>query len=540
LIISSTVLPVISDGNFGEPATGATAVLVPLLEGTTRVVCVVVAELVAGAVVEVEDGRLNENAGLVVCGCEDDAGVDVFGTANPVKEFVDPVAGVELAKPNPVVLNVAAELAGVVLVADEVTPKEGKAIVEAGAEEAGALVAAGVEEEVVVVVAMENTAPDVLDAGAAELPVERLKPELADVPNEKEDEDEAVCGGAEGVVELVVELAVLFKKENPVEAENGEAEAFEVLDVDEELKVDTPNGDGEEVVAPDEEDAKRDGVEPAEEDEPKNGEEPVAPKIDGEEPEADEATLKEGDEPVAPKMDDEEPGADEATLKDGVAPVADDGAPKRGDVEVAADEDAPKREELEAEADEGAENKEGEDPKRGVEPLAGAAPNGDDDGVAAEEAGAPNRDDDGVAVEEAEEVTNPKGEEPGAAEEALVVDEPNSDGAGADEEAAVPNPNDGVVEAGVTEAEDPNPNDGVDEEAEEPNPKEGVEEAPNPNDGVVEEAGVDDTEDPKPNPVELGFEDWLKEKDNGEVVDEAEEELVAEEDPNENPPTELD
>jgi hypothetical protein len=29
----------------------------PLLEGTTRVVCVVVAELVAGAVVEVEDGR---------------------------------------------------------------------------------------------------------------------------------------------------------------------------------------------------------------------------------------------------------------------------------------------------------------------------------------------------------------------------------------------------------------------------------------------------------------------------------------------------
>jgi hypothetical protein len=57
LIISSTVLPVISDGNFGEPATGATAVLVPLLEGTTRVVCVVVAELVAGAVVEVEDGR---------------------------------------------------------------------------------------------------------------------------------------------------------------------------------------------------------------------------------------------------------------------------------------------------------------------------------------------------------------------------------------------------------------------------------------------------------------------------------------------------
>lgn len=29
----------------------------PLLEGTTRDVCVVVAEVVAGAVVEVEDGR---------------------------------------------------------------------------------------------------------------------------------------------------------------------------------------------------------------------------------------------------------------------------------------------------------------------------------------------------------------------------------------------------------------------------------------------------------------------------------------------------
>lgn len=139
-----------------------------------------------------------------------------------------------------------------------------------------------------------------------------------------------------------------------------------------------------------------------------------------------------------------------------------------------------------------------------------------------------------------------------------MVDEPNNDGAEPDEEAAVPNPNDGVDEAGVDEAEDPNPNDGVCE-AEEPNPNEGVEEAPNPNDGVVEEAGVDDTVeapnpkdevveeagvdetvDPKPNPVELGFEDWLKEKDRGEVVDEAEEELVTEEDPNEKPPTELD
>lgn len=71
------------------------------------------------------------------------------------------MAGAELAKPNPV----AAELAGVVVVADELTPKEGKAIVEGAAEEVGALVAAGVEEEVVVVVvvvAIENTAGDVL------------------------------------------------------------------------------------------------------------------------------------------------------------------------------------------------------------------------------------------------------------------------------------------------------------------------------------------------------------------------------------------
>lgn len=340
---------------------------------------------------------LNENAELEVCGCEDDAGVDAWGTANPVKELVDPAAGVELAKLNPVVPNVGAELVGVVLVADELTPKEGKAIVEAAAEEAGALVAAGVEEEVVVVVvvAIENTGPDVLDAGAAELPVERLKPELAGVPNEKEEEeeeDEAICGGAEAVVVVVVELAVFFKKENPVDAEKGEAEAGEGLVVVEELMVDTPNGEGEDAAAPDEDDAKRDGVEPADEDAPKiDGDEPVAPKIDGEEPEADEATLKEGDEPVAPKMDEEEPEADEATPKDGDEPVADEGAPKSGDVEAAAEEDPPKRGEFEVEADEEAENKDEDEPKRGDEPLAGAAaPKRDDDGAAEEEEGAPN------------------------------------------------------------------------------------------------------------------------------------------------------
>lgn len=130
-----------------------------------------------------------------------------------------------------------------------------------------------------------------------------------------------------------------------------------------------------------------------------------------------------------------------------------------------------------------------------------------------------------------------------------MVDDPNSDGAEPDEDAAVPNPNDGA-EAGVDEAEDPNPNDGVEEaedpnpsdgveEAEAPNPNDGVKEAPKPDDGVAEEAGFD-TVDPKPNPVELGFEDGLKEKDNGEAVDEAEEEPVVEEDPNEKAPPELD
>lgn len=119
---------------------------------------------------------LNENAELVVCGCEDDAGVDdVWGTAKPVKELVVvPAAEVELVKPNPV----AAEVAGVLLVADVPTPKEGKVVVEAAAEDAGALVAAGVEEGilvVVVVVATENTAGDVVDAGAV-LAVEGLNP----------------------------------------------------------------------------------------------------------------------------------------------------------------------------------------------------------------------------------------------------------------------------------------------------------------------------------------------------------------------------
>lgn len=175
------------------------------------------------------------------------------------------------------------------LFADEPTPKEEKGVVEAAAEEVGALVAAGVDEEVVVVVAIENTGADVLDAGA-ELAVERLnpiedwKPELAGGTNEKEEEedDEAVCEGAEAEI-VGVELPVLFKKENPVEAEKGGAEAGAGLVVVEEVMVDTPNGDGEEAAAPEEDDAKRDGVEPANEDDPKkDGDEPVAPKIDGE------------------------------------------------------------------------------------------------------------------------------------------------------------------------------------------------------------------------------------------------------------------
>lgn len=184
----------------GVPATGAaTVVLAPLVEDTTRDVCVVVVVAVVDA---------------------------VWGTAKAVVA----AAEVELVKPKPV----AGEVAGVLLAADEPTPKEGKVVVEAAAEE----VAAGVEEEVVVVVvATENSAGDVVvDAGA----------ELAGVANENEEEDdEAVCEIAG------VELAVGFEKESPEEAEKGEGEGLVV--VVEEVLVENPNGDGEEA---DKDDAK--------------------------------------------------------------------------------------------------------------------------------------------------------------------------------------------------------------------------------------------------------------------------------------------
>lgn len=180
--------------------------LVPLVEATTRDVCVVVA--VVGV---------------------------VWGTAKAVVA----AAEVELVNPN----AGAEEVAGVLLAADEPTPKEGKVVVEAAAEEDGALVAAGVEEDVVVVVvAIENSAGDVVDAGA----------ELAGVANENEEDDEVVCEGAEGEI-AGVELPVLFEKESPVEAENGEAKGLVI--VEEVLLVENPNWDGEEAAAaPDKED----------------------------------------------------------------------------------------------------------------------------------------------------------------------------------------------------------------------------------------------------------------------------------------------
>lgn len=182
--------------------------LVPLVEATTRDVCVVVAVVDA-----------------------------IWGTAKAVVA----AAEVEVVKPN----AGAEEVAGVLLAADEPTPKEGKVVVEAAAEEDGALVAAGLEEDVVVVVvAIENSAGDVVDAGA----------EIAGVANENEEDEEVVCEGAEAEAEIAgVELPVLFEKESPVEAENGEAKGLVV--VEEVLLVENPNWDGEEAAAaPDKED----------------------------------------------------------------------------------------------------------------------------------------------------------------------------------------------------------------------------------------------------------------------------------------------
>lgn len=124
----------------------------------------------------------------------------------------------------------------------------------------------------------------------------------------------------------------------------------------------------------------------------------MAPKIDGEEPEADDAAepkidceVPEADED--PNIEGVEPGADEngaaAPNIEGVEAVAEDCAPNREAVEAGTDEDVAKRGELELAADEGAENKDEEDPKSGAEPLAGAAPKGDGAETVAEEEEAP-------------------------------------------------------------------------------------------------------------------------------------------------------
>lgn len=160
-MISSTVFPVISDGNFGVADIAAVALkLVPLLEATTRVDdvwAVVVLEVEVIEAAELEPGKLNTGAVVVDCACEDEVGADGFvDNEKPVKELVLPDVAAAFVTPNPVkeltAADEAAELAGAadeeaVVAEDELKLNVGNAGVEAAAEEeaeAAAVLAAGV------------------------------------------------------------------------------------------------------------------------------------------------------------------------------------------------------------------------------------------------------------------------------------------------------------------------------------------------------------------------------------------------------------
>lgn len=204
-MISSTVFPVISDGNFGVvDTTVVTLALVPLLEATTRddeVWAAVVLEMEGTVAAEQDGGRPKAGAGVVDCAC-DDARVDVLvDKENPVNELVVPEEADELVTPKPVkeptVPDDEEELpmaaVATVLTEDEegVTPKEGKAGTEVAAEEAVALLADGVEALLVVVTVENNEAEDVpsdRDVGFAAAGVlEAVEADDAALPIPKED-----------------------------------------------------------------------------------------------------------------------------------------------------------------------------------------------------------------------------------------------------------------------------------------------------------------------------------------------------------------
>lgn len=191
-MISSTVFPVISDGNFGAAVTEVLTVeVVPPVEATTRdddVCPAVVPETeVAGAA---EDEVVTPNAGAVLPDTAgvDEAGVEVlFEKEKPVVELAPPEEAVLLVRLKPVkdppLPEDAAEAAAIdVVLAEELTPHAGVEVdwvveLDAGVETAEVVT---VENSGAAEVANENEG--VLVAGVLEIEL----PEAA-LPKPEED-----------------------------------------------------------------------------------------------------------------------------------------------------------------------------------------------------------------------------------------------------------------------------------------------------------------------------------------------------------------